>query len=100
MNSDNNLDLYTFTNFTELNECEINLVHKERNNLDVRGKMFDDKIIPMQEHLKFLENLKKDNTKIFILVKLGQSVTTHCLGGVLIASCNLFNPNCAVSGVI
>ena len=69
MNSDNNLNLYTFTNFTELNEYEINLVHRERNDLDVRVKMFDDKIIPLQEHLKFLENLKKDNTKIFILVK-------------------------------
>ena len=69
MNSDNNLNLYTFTNFTDLNEYEINLVHKERNDLDVRIKMFDDKIIPLQEHLKFLKNLKKDNTKIFILVK-------------------------------
>ena len=69
MNSHNNLDLYTFTNFTELNEYEISLVHKERNELEVRVKMFDDKIIPMQEHLNFLENLKKDNTKIFILVK-------------------------------
>jgi len=69
MNSDNNLNLYTFTNFTDLNEYEINLVHKERNDLDVRIKMFDDKTIPLQEHLKFLENLKKDNTKIFILVK-------------------------------
>ena len=69
MNSHNNLDLYTFTNFTELNEYEISLVHKERNDLEVRVKMFDDKIIPMQEHLNFLENLKKDNTKYFILVK-------------------------------
>jgi RimJ/RimL family protein N-acetyltransferase len=69
MNSNNNLDLYTFTNFTELNEFEINLVHKERNDLEVRVKMFDDKLIPIQEHLKFLEKLKKDNTKIFILVK-------------------------------
>jgi UDP-4-amino-4,6-dideoxy-N-acetyl-beta-L-altrosamine N-acetyltransferase len=69
MNSHNNLELYTFTNFTELNEFEINLVHKERNDLEVRVKMFDDKLIPIQEHLKFLENLKKDNTKIFILVK-------------------------------
>ena len=69
MNSHNNLDLYTFTNFTELNEYEISLVHKERNDLEVRVKMFDDKIIPMQEHLNFLENLKKDNTKFFILVK-------------------------------
>lgn len=69
MNSHNNLDLYTFTNFTELNEYEISLVHKERNDLEVRVKMFDDKIIPMQEHLKFLANLKKDNTNFFILVK-------------------------------
>jgi RimJ/RimL family protein N-acetyltransferase len=69
MNSNNNLDLYTFTNFTELNEFEINLVHKERNDLEVRVKMFDDKLIPIQEHLKFLEKLKKDNTKIFILIK-------------------------------
>jgi hypothetical protein len=59
MNSHNNLELYTFTNFTELNEFEINLVHKERNDLEVRVKMFDDKLIPIQEHLKFLENLKK-----------------------------------------
>ena len=69
MNSHKNLDLYTFTNFTELNEYEINLVHKERNELEVRVKMFDDKIIPIQEHLKFLENLKNDNTKIILLVK-------------------------------
>lgn len=69
MNSHNNIDLYTFINFTELNKFEINLVHKERNDLDVRVKMFDDKIIPIQEHLTFLENLKKDTTKLFILVK-------------------------------
>ena len=69
MNSHNNIDLYTFINFTELNQIEINLVHKERNDLEVRIKMFDDKLIPIQEHLKFLENLKKDNTKNFILVK-------------------------------
>lgn len=69
MNSHNNIDLYTFINFTELNKFEINLVHKERNDLDVRVKMFDDKIILIQEHLTFLENLKKDPTKLFILVK-------------------------------
>jgi|LakMenEpi03Aug12_release.lakeMendotaPanAssembly.Ray.scaffolds.fasta_scaffold705519_2 UDP-4-amino-4,6-dideoxy-N-acetyl-beta-L-altrosamine N-acetyltransferase len=69
MNSHNNIGLYKFINFTELNEFEINLVHKERNNLEVRVKMFDDKLIPLQEHLKFLENLKKDNTRKFILVK-------------------------------
>jgi UDP-4-amino-4,6-dideoxy-N-acetyl-beta-L-altrosamine N-acetyltransferase len=69
MNSHNNIGLYKFINFTELNEFEINLVHKERNNLEVRVKMFDNKLILMQEHLTFLENLKKDNTKIFLLVK-------------------------------
>ena len=69
MNSHNNIGLYKFINFTELNEFEINLVHKERNNLEVRVKMFDNKLIPIQEHLTFLENLKKDNTKIFLLVK-------------------------------
>jgi UDP-4-amino-4,6-dideoxy-N-acetyl-beta-L-altrosamine N-acetyltransferase len=69
MNSHNNIGLYKFINFTELNEFEINLVYKERNNLEVRVKMFDNKLIPIQEHLTFLENLKKDNTKIFLLVK-------------------------------
>ena len=69
MNSHNNIELYTFINFTELNEIEINLVHKERNDLEVRVKMFDDKLILFQEHLIFLENLKKDKTKYFILVK-------------------------------
>jgi UDP-4-amino-4,6-dideoxy-N-acetyl-beta-L-altrosamine N-acetyltransferase len=69
MNSHNNIGLYKFINFTELNEFEINLVHKERNNLEIRVKMFDNKLIPIQEHLTFLENLKKDNTKIFFLVK-------------------------------
>ena len=69
MNSHINLDLYTFINFTQLNEFEINLVHKERNEFEVRAKMFDDKLIPLQEHLKFLEILKKDNTRKFILVK-------------------------------
>jgi UDP-4-amino-4,6-dideoxy-N-acetyl-beta-L-altrosamine N-acetyltransferase len=69
MNSHNNIGLYKFINFTELNESEINLVHKERNDLEVRVKMFDNKLIPIQEHLIFLENLKNDNTKIFLLVK-------------------------------
>jgi len=69
MNSHKNINLYTFTNFTDLNEYEINLVHKERNDLEVRVKMFDEKIIPIQEHLKFLDKLKNDNKKIFILVK-------------------------------
>ena len=31
--------------------------------------MFDDKLIPLQEHLNFLKNLKNDDTKKFILVK-------------------------------
>ncbi len=69
MNSHNIIGLYKFINFTELNEFEINLVHKERNDLEVRVRMFDNKLIPIQEHLTFLENLKKDNTKIFLLVK-------------------------------
>ncbi len=60
---------YTGISPLPLNEYEISLVHKERNDLEVRVKMFDDKIIPMHEHLKFLENLKKDNTNCFILVK-------------------------------
>jgi UDP-4-amino-4,6-dideoxy-N-acetyl-beta-L-altrosamine N-acetyltransferase len=71
MNSHSNLDLYTFTNFTELNEFETDLVHEERNDLEVRVKMFDDKLISIEEHNKFLENLKKDKTKLFFLVKRG-----------------------------
>ncbi len=69
MNSHNNINLYKFINFTELNEFEINLVYKERTDIEVRVKMFDNKLIPFQEHISFLENLKKDNTKIFLLVK-------------------------------
>jgi RimJ/RimL family protein N-acetyltransferase len=71
MNSRSNLELYTFINFTQLNEFEINLVLTERNEFEVRIKMFDDKLIPIQEHLKFLENLNFDNTKKFIVVKRG-----------------------------
>jgi UDP-4-amino-4,6-dideoxy-N-acetyl-beta-L-altrosamine N-acetyltransferase len=69
MNSHTNIDLYTYTNFIDLNEFEINLVHKERNDIEVREKMFNNKLIPIKEHLNFLDNLKKDNTKIFLLVK-------------------------------
>ena len=69
MTSQTNKNLYSFIDFRDLNKFEINKVLQERNDIEVRRKMFDENVISIQKHLKFLKNLKTDSSKIFILVK-------------------------------
>jgi UDP-4-amino-4,6-dideoxy-N-acetyl-beta-L-altrosamine N-acetyltransferase len=67
MNLKNNL--YSYKNFTELNEFEIQLIHNERNQIEVRKMMFNHDIISFEQHKNFVLNLKSDKSKIFLLVK-------------------------------
>ena len=42
MTSQTNKNLYSFIDFRDLNKFEINKVLQERNDIEVRRKMFDD----------------------------------------------------------
>ena len=54
----------TFKNFTRLTEEEIELVCNMRNSTGVRTKMYNQDIIPLEEHKKWLAGLK-DRTDCF-----------------------------------
>lgn len=64
--------LYTYKNFTELNESEVQLIYDQRNHIEVREKMFDDNIIPFEDHKNFISSLNQDKSKLFLLVKRGE----------------------------
>jgi UDP-4-amino-4,6-dideoxy-N-acetyl-beta-L-altrosamine N-acetyltransferase len=61
--------VYTFVDFIDLNPDEVLLVWKWRNHDSVRKWMYDTSVIPFQNHLKFLENLKKNRAKSYFMVK-------------------------------
>ena len=64
-----NNQLYSFINFVELDKLEVELIHNERNHIDVRFSMFDPSPITFEQHCKFLNLLKFDRSKIYFLVK-------------------------------
>jgi UDP-4-amino-4,6-dideoxy-N-acetyl-beta-L-altrosamine N-acetyltransferase len=61
--------IYSFTNFTSLNSDEVRMVWKWRNHDSIRKWMYNTSVIPFENHLSFLENLKTGTTKVYYLVK-------------------------------
>ena len=61
--------IITTVNFPDLNDEEKRLVLEWRNHPDVRRWMYNDSPIHYQDHLRFIESLKKNRESIYMLVK-------------------------------
>lgn len=61
--------LYTFHNFTDLDPTQKQEIFDLRNHEFVRKWMFNDSPISWTEHLRFIDDLKGDNSKIYYFVK-------------------------------
>ncbi|MGC8557245.1 MAG: UDP-4-amino-4,6-dideoxy-N-acetyl-beta-L-altrosamine N-acetyltransferase [Fervidicoccus sp.] len=66
------IDDIELKNFVNLNENEIELVRIWRNHTDVRKWMYTDHEISKEEHLNFIENLKKDTKNFYYLLSKDQ----------------------------
>jgi UDP-2,4-diacetamido-2,4,6-trideoxy-beta-L-altropyranose hydrolase/UDP-4-amino-4,6-dideoxy-N-acetyl-beta-L-altrosamine N-acetyltransferase len=60
---------YSFENFTSLTPGEKELVWRWRNHEAIRKWMYNTSVIPNENHLTFIENLKTDTVKTYLLVK-------------------------------
>ena len=63
------MDFYTFKNFRQITDEEVHLVFNWRNHIEIRKWMYNQEIIPLDKHIKFIENLKTDDTKQYWLVQ-------------------------------
>ena len=82
----NNNPTYTFVNFNQLNEDDVMLIHKWRNNDKIRKWMHNQNKITFENHLKFMFSLKNNKSKLFFLViRNGISVGVFSLNTVSIA---------------
>jgi len=57
------------TNFVDLNPKEIQMVLEWRNHISVRKWMLNKQEISLQEHLDYIDSLKKSSDKLYFLVK-------------------------------
>ena len=64
---------YDLINFTKLDELEIEMVRRWRNNPKVRMWMYNDRVIGREEHNRFIESLKKLDEKMYYIVKKGST---------------------------
>lgn len=60
---------YFLKNFIELTRKESEEVLRWRNNEKIRIHMYDDTIIPLDNHLKFIEGLKNDTKNAYWIVQ-------------------------------
>lgn len=60
---------YKFINFVDLDLKQKKIIYKNRNNNFIRQWMFDNSSLNLKKHLMFFDNLKKDSSKIFFLIK-------------------------------
>jgi len=56
-------------NFTELSLEDKKMILEWRNHKDIRKYMYNQHIIPLKEHLDYIESLKNSKDKIYFLVK-------------------------------
>lgn len=61
--------MYKFKNFNATNDFEKKQVYELRNNIEIRKWMFNSELISWNEHIKFLEKLKKDKSKQYFYVE-------------------------------
>lgn len=62
-------DFYSFKRFTSLTKTEIQLIWKWRNHIEIRKWMYNDKIIPIENHIQFIDELKNNPAKQYWLVQ-------------------------------
>ena len=60
---------YKFINFIDLDLKQKKIIYKNRNHNFIRQWMFDNSSFSLKKHLMFCDNLKKDSSKIFFLIK-------------------------------
>jgi len=83
------IDGITLMNFTNLNEEEKEMILRWRNSENVRKWMFTDRIISLEEHLEFIDSLKRDSRNFYFLVKKA----SEYLGVVSLTRLDLRNRN-------
>lgn len=62
---------YTFTNFINLDDETIKQVWQWRNDPQIREFMYNKEIIPLEDHLRFVESLRDRNDIAYWLVRKG-----------------------------
>jgi RimJ/RimL family protein N-acetyltransferase len=60
---------YKFINFIDLDLKQKKIIYQNRNSSFIRQWMFDNSSFSLKKHLMFFNNLKKDSSKIFFLIK-------------------------------
>ena len=78
--------------FLNLNDKEIIIIHKWRNDERIRKWMFDSKLISIDEHISFISSLKSTTTKKYFLVKCGYEY----LGVITFKNTNLILKQCHI----
>jgi UDP-4-amino-4,6-dideoxy-N-acetyl-beta-L-altrosamine N-acetyltransferase len=63
------LTIYTFKNFTELSPKECDEVLLGRNDYQVRRWMSSDRMITLEEHMRFMRTLKNTADKVYLRVE-------------------------------
>jgi len=79
----------TLLNFTNLDEREKEMVFRWRNSEKVRKWMFTDRIISLDEHIKFIDLLRNDNRNFYFLIKRA----SRYLGVMSLTRVNIRNRN-------
>lgn len=59
-------------NFTGISNDEKEFVRNCRNHDDIRKWMYSDDIIPLSNHINFINNLKEDNNNYYWLIQMGE----------------------------
>jgi UDP-4-amino-4,6-dideoxy-N-acetyl-beta-L-altrosamine N-acetyltransferase len=71
---------FHFINFKELDEQQKLMILDWRNHESIRKWMYNIDCITLENHLKFMETLKTDSSKVFLLVqRKGQFIGTYSL---------------------
>jgi UDP-2,4-diacetamido-2,4,6-trideoxy-beta-L-altropyranose hydrolase/UDP-4-amino-4,6-dideoxy-N-acetyl-beta-L-altrosamine N-acetyltransferase len=73
LRKDFDFDEVRFINFINLTDKEKELVRGWRNSDEIRKWMFTDHIISKEEHLRFIENLKKDGMNFYWMARVNDS---------------------------
>lgn len=77
-------------NFINLTENEMIMILEWRNHVSVRKEMYQDHIISIEEHSKFIEKLKYDNKNYYWILK---SKNGECMGTISLNRVDFRNKN-------
>jgi UDP-4-amino-4,6-dideoxy-N-acetyl-beta-L-altrosamine N-acetyltransferase len=73
LRQDFRLDKLIARNFVMLSKDEIEFVRNCRNHDEIRKWMYSDDIIPVQDHINFINSLKENNRNYYWLVKMEEN---------------------------